>query len=429
MVGRAKCRVFARLSSSKTFGVMRILYTISTLMCGLLLVGCSSLFSTSTLQPNDLYRTDNRSVVAEHLQAKEAEEQARQAELEARQAATIASYNNAPSYTSIVADTYESAYARRLYGFNSPTYRLPSSYYNLLGNSSMLYATAYDPAYYNIMVSGDQVWVEPKYITSMFGSWGATNITFGIYASPWNYGWGYNSCPFHYSWWGYPRYSWYDWNWNICYNPWYYDWYWGYPSYGHHHHHYPGYLPPRPPQYRPDVRPSIRPDHSRPNHGFVVTGSGASAGPSYGNLNGGRSSSSSRYTSPTSNRNYGSSTVTAPTNRGGSISTGVNSNSSYQSSGVSVGSSSRPTTNSGSNRGTASYSGSYRPSNSSVTSSSSSSRGGSSTNRGTSSSSSYRGSSSSSRSYTSSSSSSRGSYSSGSSSSSSRSGGTTSSRR
>ena len=68
-------------------------------MCGLLLVGCSSLFSTSTLQPNDLYRTDNRSVVAEHLQAKEAEEQARQAELEARQAATIASYNYAPSYT------------------------------------------------------------------------------------------------------------------------------------------------------------------------------------------------------------------------------------------------------------------------------------------------------------------------------------------
>jgi hypothetical protein len=65
----------------------------------------------------------------------------------------------------------------------------------------MVYASAYDPAYYNIMISGNQVWVEPRYVTSMFGAWGATNVTFGLYASPWNYGWRYRVDPFYYAWW------------------------------------------------------------------------------------------------------------------------------------------------------------------------------------------------------------------------------------
>lgn len=414
MVSRASSRVFARGRISKTFGTMRRLYTITALVCSLLVVGCSSLFTTTTIAPDDLYRTDNREVVVSRIEA--------QAEKDAIARASDVGYGSPQSYSSIVADSYESAYARRLYGFNSPTYKLPSSYYNLVGNSTMYYATAYDPAYYNIMVSGDQVWVEPKYITSMFGSWGATNVTFGLYSSPWNYGWSYGVSPFYYSWWGYPRYSWYDWNWNICYNPWYYDWYWGYPSYGHHHHHhYPGFMPP---QHRPGNRPGYH-SGSRPNHGFVVTGSGASAGPGVGNLNGGRGTASSRYTSPTSNKNYGSTTVGTGSNRRGTVSTGINTNSSYQSSGLTVGGGTvRPSTNSGSNRGTA------------TGGSSSNFRQSGSSSRGTSSSSSYRGSSSSSSSSSyrgSTTSSSRSSYSSGSSRSgsggSSHSGGTTSSRR
>ncbi|MFQ7502779.1 MAG: hypothetical protein ACLRMJ_05950 [Alistipes finegoldii] len=42
---------------------------------------------------------------------------------------------------------------------------MPSSYYNFRYGSSFTYATAYDPAFYNIIISGDEVWVEPKYIT------------------------------------------------------------------------------------------------------------------------------------------------------------------------------------------------------------------------------------------------------------------------
>ena len=420
---RVYCRIFALFTNNENIDAMRRIVMILALVCGVSLTSCSSLFMASSLGSNDLYRTDNRVAVANRLkaeaEAKRAEAEAREALWAARQAeaeaerAEEAYYASlgSNSYSSIIANDYESAYARRLRGFNSPTYRMPSSYYNLQYSRDLYYAKAYDPALYNIMVSGDEVWVEPKYITSMFGSWGATNITFGIYASPWNYGWSYRIDPFYYSCWGYPHYSWYDWNWNICYNPWYYNsWYWGYPAYGHYHphYHYPGHMPPpRPPQHRPNERPTYRPD-SRPNHGYVTTGSGASSGPIAGNLNGGRGTTGSRYTSPTSNKNYGTTTITRPT--GGTVSTGVNSDSKYRGTTTSTATVNRGTT-------TTSGSGNFRQSTTST------SRGNTS-----SSSSSYRPSSSSSnRSYSGSSSSSR-SYSGGGSGSSSG-GGNTSSRR
>ena len=322
---------------------MRRFVMIFALVGGVMLTSCSSLFMTSSLGSSDLYRTDNRVAVANRLkaeaEAQRAEAEAREAQWEARQAEAEAERAEAeyyaslaePNYQTIVANDYESAYARRLYGFNSPSYRMPSSYYDLSYSRAMQYATAYDPALYNIMVSGDQVWVEPKFITSMFGSWGATNVTFGIYASPWTYGWSYRVDPFYYSCWGYPRYSWYDWNWTICYNPWYYDSYYWMHYHNHYYHHYHNHyhphkpVSPRPPQHRPQ-----RPDHNRPNHGFVSTGSGASSGPIAGNHNG-RDNSGTRYTSPTSNKNYGGTTVvTRPTNGRGSVSTGVNTDSKYR---------------------------------------------------------------------------------------------------
>ena len=322
----------------------RVLQIVPIVAIAILLSGCTAMMNSSAYGTGDLYRTDNRAEVAARLKAEaEAERlaaEARQAQWEARlaqanaaaaEAEYYAAVDEEPNFTNIVADNYESAYARRLYGFSSPTYRMPSSYYDMLTSSSIYYATAYDPAYYNIMVSGDQVWVEPKYITSMFGTWGATNVTFGIYSSPWNYGWRWRVDPFYYSMWGYPHYSWYDWNWNMCYNPYYYDWCWhGYydPFYPHHHHHYPGYHPmPAPPTHRPDNRPG----------GGHITGTGASSGP--GNLNGSRVNSGSRYTSPTTNRSYGTTSGRVdgrPTS--GSTSKGYNSNSVRPTSGTTAGS-------------------------------------------------------------------------------------------
>lgn len=394
---------------------------VSIAAIAVLFVGCSSMMSLSTYGPNDLYRTNNRAEVAAQLKAEAEAEliaaEARRAQYEALIAqanadATEAEYyamlNNEPSFTSVVANDYQSAYARRLYGFQSPTYNMPSSYYNMLNSSSIYYVTAYDPSYYNIMVSGDQVWVEPKYVTSMFGSWGATNVTFGIYASPWNYGWSYHVDPFYYSMWGYPRYSWYDWNWAMCYNPFYYDWYWGgyydpfYPHHHHHHHH--GYYPMPP---YPGHGSGHGPGHGhgpdyRPGH---TTGSGASMGP--GNLNGNRGNTGSRYTSPTTNRNYGASDNRVSSGRAtnGSTSQGFNSNSVRPSSGSSTNSrnnsvgstriSSGASTSSGSNfRQGSSTSSSSRSTSTTVTNTN---RGSSSNNRvGTSQTGNYRQSSSSS---------------------------------
>ena len=281
----------------------RSLHMMALAVVTLLLGGCTAMMNSSSYGSSDLYISDNRERVARDLMAdaEAAAEIAAQAESFAAQSRV--------DYTTVLADDYQSAYARRLQGFTSPTYQLPSSYYSLSTSEAMYYASAYDPAFYNVMVSGDQVWVEPKYITSMFGTWGATNVTYGLYSDPWTYGWSYYTDPFYYSWWGYPRYSWSDWNWTICYGP-----YWGpgyypyYPGYYPYYPYYPGYYPIYPPHHPapPPHRPG-KPHH--PDGGK-------------GNLNGHRDNTGSRYTSPTSNRNYGAS----QDNRrpGGAVSTGIN---------------------------------------------------------------------------------------------------------
>lgn len=238
---------------------------------------CSTGFYSSTGNGyDDLYASHDRVAIANRqkaeAEARKAEAEARKAEYEAQlaqlqamvaqaeqQASTrtdsdgVIIVDEGASYSGgYVADDYESAYARRLLGFRSSTYRMPSSYYDLRYGSASHYVTAYDPAFYNVMVSGSQVWVEPKYITSMFGTWGAVNVTMMV-NSPWYYGFGTGFYdPFYYSSWGFPRYSWYDWNWNVCYGyggmnlwwgwgglyrPWHYSYY---PHYHSHHIHIGG---------------------------------------------------------------------------------------------------------------------------------------------------------------------------------------------
>ena len=315
----------------------------------MLLVGCTAMMESSSYGSGDLYVTNNRERVTKELTALH---EAQKAEAEIYRS-LLSGYSNSSSttnYNTILANDYESAYARRLYGFSSPTYRLPASYYNLATSDAMRYASAYDPAFYNIMVSGDQVWVEPKYLTSMFGSWGATNITFGIYSSPWAYGWGGYPSPYYGTMWGYPHYSWYGWNWNMCYNPYH-------CGFGYYAGYYPHFHGAHYPHYRPSNKPSDRL-------------------PSYK-----RSGSATRYTLPTSNKITNSATgsgrVGTATNRdGGARSSGMNS------SRVNSGSRSSSTTNRATTNGSVRGS-SSSVSRSTVSSSLSSSRytGGTSTGR------------------------------------------------
>lgn len=193
---------------------LKILFGTVILSAGL--ASCSSAYYASAgYASDDLYAVHDRAEISRRKQA-EAEAQraaaeARRAEWEARiaEAKAAAAENSyyeyrsadANPYESVLADDYESAYARRLRGFESPTYKMPSSYINARYGSAFNYVSAYDPAFYNIVVMGDQVWVEPKYITSMFGSWGTV-----IYSDPWYYGW---NRP-----WG-PSFSFGSWGWEL----------------------------------------------------------------------------------------------------------------------------------------------------------------------------------------------------------------------
>ena len=315
-----------------------------------LLSGCAAAWQNMAYS-DDLYSIHNKTAIAERQKAEaelaKAQHEAQQAQYEAnlakikaeaaKQGVTIAE-GSVNGYNAVLADSYESAYARRLYGFSSPTYRMPSSYYTLYYSDAFHYASAYDPAFYNVMVSGDMVWVEPKYITSMFGTWGAIAVpTYG-----WYYGW---NSPYY---WGYP-YS-YSWNMN-----WYWGWnspyYWGYPYYYHHHHHH---YPHRPPYHHPSHAP--RPPHpgsgsvgntghyhNRP--GMVVGRNPATSRPANGGSSA-RPSQPSQPTRPSSGRGG-----SMPSYRGSGSSSGNSGSSSYRG-----GSTTTPSYNSGS-RGGSSFSG------------------------------------------------------------------------
>jgi hypothetical protein len=157
-----------------------------------------------------------------------------------RQLAQEVAMQNARQYDdydsdSDVAYDYEDSYERRLRGFKSSNYRLPSSSVMLSYSDISWYTKIYDPAFYNIVISGSSVWVEPKYVTAMFGNWGASVVIGSSWGSPyWN----------HWS--------------SYCYNPWHYSSYWWTPNYYYwgynrpHYHYRPGYNRPHYPSYRPN---------------------------------------------------------------------------------------------------------------------------------------------------------------------------------
>ena len=148
---------------------LKILFGTILLSAGL--PSCSSAYYASAgYASDDLYAVHDKTEIARRKQA-EAEAQraaaeARKAEWEARiaEAKAAAAENSyyeyrsadANPYESVLADDYESAYARRLRGFDSPTYKMPSSYMNARYSSAFNYASAYDPAFYNIIVMGIQ---------------------------------------------------------------------------------------------------------------------------------------------------------------------------------------------------------------------------------------------------------------------------------
>ena len=305
---------------------------IGLLLLALLTTGCSSAYYQSEgYAGDDLYGIHNKTKIAQREKAKaeaeKAEAEARRAKWEALMAQAQADdaenrYYGSNDFDDLVADDYESAYERRLRGFESPTYKMPSSYINARYGSAFNYVSAYDPAFYNIVVMGDQVWVEPKYITSMFGSWGTV-----IYSDPWYYGWNRPWGPsFSFGSWGW-SFGWNSWHnpwygpgWGPWYSSWYDPWYgpgWGWGPGWHGHHHGPGWGPGwhgRPYQSNIVRRPNPYTSPSGTRYGVgSYSGSkstGSMRGGSSGGRNtfgvrdnsGGRNSSGGRYNSGSSSR-------------------------------------------------------------------------------------------------------------------------------
>lgn len=198
--------------------------------------------------------------------------------------ATNGSTGDVSIYNNIYVGDYNSAYARRLQGFSSLTYRMPSSYWDYRYGDAYFLTLAYDPAFYTVMVMGDQVWVEPNYITNMFGSWN----------NPYYYGYRYGYNPYYY---GYSYGYWDYWGWNSPYwgcDPFYhyhyYHWYGPHYSHHHHHHYYPGGYHPGGPGGHHGHRDD-KVSH-RPSYG--TAGLGSTSRPSYRQQLGGDLRSDSR---------------------------------------------------------------------------------------------------------------------------------------
>ena len=204
------------------------LFIIGTAATTVWLTGCSSsYFAAAGYGNDDLYAIHDKAEIARRQQAeaekKKAEAEARRAEWEARLAEAEAEAVQRRYYETTSNPLRRCAWPTptkapmpAVARVRSPTYRMPSSYYELRYSPAYNYVTAYDPMNYNIVVMGDEVWVEPKYISSMFGSWGAPS--YAVYGGwGWPYGFGYSP-------WGYPHYSWWDWHYDWSWN---FGWGWG----------------------------------------------------------------------------------------------------------------------------------------------------------------------------------------------------------
>ncbi len=289
-----------------------------------LLVGCSQAFyQPTTFATDDIYATHNRDEI---IKEKQAEAEARQRVEQQRKEywANELGLNNDLVMSNLQSDeAYNSPYGAKLAALSATTeYQRPSSYYELQYDETLDELAKYDPAKYDAYINSDgEVIVEPKYVSSMYGTWGDPYYT--PYA--WTYGyprWGY------YSAWGYPRYSWWDYNYNFGwgygwgwgYSPYYYgSWWGGYPYYG-----YNWYRPiaPRPPYggggggYRPSQsivkRPNITNSPSSSIGQRRVDGStvGRSSSSSYNR--GGTTRSTQSYSTPTRTPSMSSPSMSRP---------------------------------------------------------------------------------------------------------------------
>jgi uncharacterized membrane protein YgcG len=77
--------------------------------------------------------------------------------------------SSANPYREVLVDNYSKAHQMRRNAISSPSYGM-SDWYGTYYSDDFFYASSYDPAFYNVIVMGDKVWVEPKWLTRHFGA-------------------------------------------------------------------------------------------------------------------------------------------------------------------------------------------------------------------------------------------------------------------
>lgn len=135
-------------------------------------------------------------------------------------------------YERILSDSYQESYERRLRGMEDPRYGMEN--FTTRYSDDYFYASAYDPSLYNVVVMGNQVWVEPWYISSMF-FWPRHHFSFGIgLGYGWNtWGWSPWYSNYYNPYFGYNNlYGWDPYYWNSNYYTGNYNNYNNYNYYG-----------------------------------------------------------------------------------------------------------------------------------------------------------------------------------------------------
>jgi hypothetical protein len=190
--------------------VMKTKMNFLTMLVATIILGaCSSsmqVSKTSRYQGDDLYYNPSVSYSVNNSNAESANKSAgtslRFAELEKKYSEILAndttgsidtviykadSWEN--PYDRLLSDSYRDSYERRLRGASNPYYGINN--WSVQYSQDFWYASAYDPAFYNIIIMGTDIWVEPNYISAMFGSYRSGYYYRYGYRGYWDYGYNY----------------------------------------------------------------------------------------------------------------------------------------------------------------------------------------------------------------------------------------------
>ncbi len=211
---------------------------------------CSPLvYESVSYDTDDLYTTHNQEEITNAQVAAAKAEEAALIRRREQWAALMGSAYGTTTKQTIDPAIYNTPYGEKLAALSASSYVKPASYYQYLNDETLDALASYDPAEYTAYVGTDgTIYVEPKYVSSMYGSW---SPYYDRYA--WYYGYPVWRRYSHY---GYPRHSWWGWGmgyygWNYYssywdYSPYWYYSYWNTPYYGFGWY---GHYPTMPPYY------------------------------------------------------------------------------------------------------------------------------------------------------------------------------------